>query len=362
MIRRRIPICFIRAYIRSAMTSYIGGLFVEQFVTRYSGPLHRNLKGQRERFCAPNRSSYDMLNVVGPVIFVLMWSTGLVVARAIVSHASLGTFLFVRMMLSAGLLGGIALLMKEKWPSPKQLLLHLSAGALLHGVYLCAAYWTVARGMPAGIMSLMGSMQPLVTAAALFFIDREVPPTRTLAGLATAFAGVVCVLAPALSNNGYGHIGVSNIVAAITAVIGMTAGTIIQRGRLSSDGVRVSGSIQNAGGAMVALVGMFFGSFGRWDNLPIVWFSLIWSVVGLSVGAVLLLIWMVRSQGAAKMSTLLLAVPALAAAEAWFIFGEKLTFVQIIGFVLAVSGVVVARGKAKALPQQRVQVKKLGNA
>jgi drug/metabolite transporter (DMT)-like permease len=143
-----------------------------------------------------------MLANLAPIVFVLIWSTGLVVARAVVPHASTELFLFVRMALSAVLLGGLAFAAREQWPRRGQLATHLLAGALLHGVYLSAAYWTVAHGMPAGIMSLLGSMQPLVTVIALFLMDGERPSWRTVYGLGIATAGVACVLAPALADTG----------------------------------------------------------------------------------------------------------------------------------------------------------------
>lgn len=284
-----------------------------------------------------------MFSTLAPWFFVLIWSTGLVAARAVAPHASTELFLVVRLLLSAGLLGALAFAAREKWPRGRQLATHLLAGALLHGVYLSAAYWTVAHGMPAGVMSLIGSMQPIVTVAAVFFIYAERPSMRTVVGLGIAIAGVICVLAPALATTGDEHFGVLAVVVAVIAVTGMTAGTMIQRGRLAGDGVRVSASVQNAGGALVALAGMLVGGGYQWDQSPTLWIGLIWSVVGLSVGAVLLLVWMVRIHGATKMSTLLLAVPALAAAEAWILFGEKLGAMQMFGFVLALAGVVLAR-------------------
>ncbi|QYD73051.1 DMT family transporter [Paraburkholderia edwinii] len=297
-----------------------------------------------------------MFSTLAPWFFVLIWSTGLVAARAVVPHASTELFLLVRLLLSAGLLGVLAFAARESWPRGRQLAMHLLAGALLHGVYLSAAYWTVAHGMPAGVMSLIGSMQPIVTVVAMFLIYGERPSMRTVAGLGIAIAGVVCVLAPALgATTGGEHFGVWAIVVAVIAVTGMTAGTMIQRGRLAGDGVRVSASVQNAGGALVALAGMLVGGGYQWDHSPTLWIGLIWSVVGLSVGAVLLLVWMVRIHGATKMSTLLLAVPALAAGEAWILFGEKLGAIQMLGFVLALAGVVLARRVATPSPPKKEQ-------
>jgi drug/metabolite transporter (DMT)-like permease len=284
-----------------------------------------------------------MFTSLAPIIFVLIWSTGLVVARAAVPHASVELFLTIRLVLSAALLAALAVFARESWPRGKQFAMHLVAGALLNGVYLSAAYWTVAHRMPAGIMSLIGSMQPVVIVIATFALFGERPSLQTVAGLGIAVVGVVAVLTPGLSDSANEHIGALSIVVALIAVMGMSAGTLIQRGKLAGDGVFVSASVQNAGGALVAFFCMLGSGTYQWDQAPALWASLAWSVLGLSVGAIILLVAMVRSHGATKMSTLLLAVPVLAAIEAWLLFGERLTMVQITGFVIALAGVVLAR-------------------
>ncbi|RFU49080.1 DMT family transporter [Paraburkholderia sp. DHOC27] len=287
-----------------------------------------------------------MLSTIAPVLFVLVWSTGLVVARAVVPHASAEMFLFARMALSAAVLAALALSGREPWPRRSQFTMHLLAGAMLHGVYLSAAYWAIGHGMPVGVMSLLGSMQPLVSVIALFLMTGERPSSRTVVGLATGIAGVTLVLFPALDGIGHQPITLWTALIAILAVIGMSVGTLLQRGRLANDGVRVSASVQNAGGALVALVAMLTSGSYEWTPSFTLWFSLLWSVLGLSVGATLLIVWMVRAHGVTKMSALLLAVPGLAAIEAWFLFGERLTVTQIAGFGLALMGVVLARSMA----------------
>ncbi|WP_158937318.1 DMT family transporter [Burkholderia sp. S171] len=289
------------------------------------------------------------LSTIAPALFVLIWSTGLVVARAVVPHVSTEMFLFVRMSSSAALLAVLAFRGGEQWPRRSQLKMHLLAGAMLHGVYLSAAYWAIAHGMPAGVMSLLGSMQPLVSVIALFMINGDRPASWTVVGLGAGIAGVALVLFPALAGTGHQQITVWTAFIAILGVTGMSVGTILQRGRLAKDGVRVSASVQNAGGALVAVVGMLAGGSYEWTESPTLWFGLLWSVLGLSVSATLLLVWMVRVHGVTKMSALLLAVPGLAAIEAWLLFGERLTVVQIAGFALASVGVVLARSTVPRL-------------
>jgi drug/metabolite transporter (DMT)-like permease len=286
-----------------------------------------------------------MFASVAPVLFVLIWSTGFLVARAVVPHAAPAPFLVARLVLTVGVLGIAAMMARESLPRGRRLGLHLLAGAMLHGFYLCLSWWAVARGMPAGIMSLLGALQPLATAAAGATLFGERLPARGWAGLAIAIVGVACVLLPALERTGVGGIDLAGAAAAIVAILAMTAGTMIQRGSLAGDPILVSGAVQNGGGAIVALLATLLIGQYRWDGTPALWLGLGWSVLLLSSAGLSLLVWMVRHQGATRVTVLLLLVPALAAIEAWWLFGERLLPVQIAGFVLALGGVLLARAR-----------------
>jgi drug/metabolite transporter (DMT)-like permease len=105
--------------------------------------------------------------------------------------------------------------------------------------------------------------------------------------------------------------------------------------------------VQNGGGTLVALAAMLAVGDYRWDGSAVLWAGLAWSVVALSAIGLGLLVWMVRHQGATRVSALLLLVPALAAVEAWALFGERLVAVQLLGFALALGGVLLARVRAR---------------
>ena len=288
-----------------------------------------------------------MIALVASILFVLIWSTGFIVARATVPHGAPELILSVRLTLTALLLGLIALKAGQRLPPGKRLRLHLVAGAMLHGLYLTVSWWAVYHGMPAGIMSLLGALQPLMVAVASVALMGERLPGRAWAGLAIAILGVGCVLMPAIERSGMGGIPVLPAVAGLLAVIAMTGGTLIQRGTISGDGIWISGAVQNAGGAMVAIMAAATIGEVRWDNAPLLWIGLGWSVLGLSAGGLSLLVWLVRTQGPTRMSMLLLLVPPLAAIEAWALFGERLGPVQLAGFALALAGVLLGRSQGR---------------
>jgi drug/metabolite transporter (DMT)-like permease len=79
-------------------------------------------------------------------------------------------------------------------------------------------------------------------------------------------------------------------------------------------------------------------------NLTIV-LVLAWSVIGLSLGGIGLYLLLIRKGEVSRAATLIYLVPPAVAIEAYLLFGETLTLVQIIGMVVTVMGVVLASRK-----------------
>jgi drug/metabolite transporter (DMT)-like permease len=65
----------------------------------------------------------------------------------------------------------------------------------------------------------------------------------------------------------------------------------------------------------------------------------------LSIGAIFLLMAMIREGAMSKVSSLFYLVPAVTAVIAWVLFGEDLTLVQIFGMALATLGVGLATAR-----------------
>ncbi|MEW6344281.1 MAG: DMT family transporter [Paraburkholderia sp.] len=292
-----------------------------------------------------------MLATFLPAVFVVLWSTGFVVARAITPFADPNLFLLARFGGTALLFALAAGFARAAWPRGRDLVKHLFAGALLQGVYLGAGYWAVAQGLSAGVMALLGALQPLLTAALAAPLFGERLSRRGWAGMALGLAGVALVLQPKLAASaphlphaeqggapGWLVVGVS-----ILAVGAITAGTLFQKTSLASADLRSASAVQNFGAAIVAaLLALALGEH-RWVASPTLWASLAWGIVMLSGIGVTLLVWMVRRGDAARATALLFLAPPLAALEGYVGFGETLLAVQIAGFAVALLGVLLAR-------------------
>jgi drug/metabolite transporter (DMT)-like permease len=283
-----------------------------------------------------------MRHFIVPTLFVLIWSTGFIVAKAVVPHADLQLYLVARFALTALVTGLAALAVRADWPRGKGLLLHLLAGVLMQGIYLCASYWSIVHGMAAGVMALLGALQPLFTALYLAVAIRARFGIKTWAGLLVGFAGVACVLAPKLAASGTGSLTALSILSALLSVAAITAGALTQKWLPRVD-LRSAACIQNVGGAVTAALMTLLAGSTYWDNTVVLWGALLWAVLVPSVVGTTLLMWMMRHGEATKVTALLLLAPPLAAVQAYFLFRETLSPLQFVGFTLALVGVLLAR-------------------
>ncbi|MGL5448258.1 MAG: EamA family transporter, partial [Rhabdaerophilum sp.] len=105
------------------------------------------------------------LVTVAPALFVLIWSTGWIVAKYAAPFADPLTFLTIRFACAFALMAVIALIVRAEWPkSPMSYGHAMTSGVLLHAVYLGGVWWAIAQGLPAGISALIAAIQPLMTA------------------------------------------------------------------------------------------------------------------------------------------------------------------------------------------------------
>jgi drug/metabolite transporter (DMT)-like permease len=68
-------------------------------------------------------------------------------------------------------------------------------------------------------------------------------------------------------------------------------------------------------------------------------FSLVWLVLPLSIGAILILYYLLARSSAASVSSLYYLVPAVTAVEAYFLFGETISLITACGTLVTIIGV-----------------------
>ena len=279
-----------------------------------------------------------------PITFVLLWSTGFIIARYGMPHSEPMTFSFLRF---AGvlliMLPAIAL-MKAEWPSGSQARHIAVAGLLLQAGYLGGVWAAVRHGMSAGLVALIVGLQPIITAWFSAYIAERIT-TRQWAGLLLGLSGVALVVWAKLSitNLSWLSLGLAGLALAC-----ITVGTLYQKKFCPSFDLRTGSAIQFAVSALACLPFMYL-----FETREITWHpemigALAWAIFGLSIGAISLLFIMIREGAATKVTSLLYLTPPTTAMMAWILFNEPITLLTVTGTLLTVLGVwwVVSQGNS----------------
>lgn len=285
-----------------------------------------------------------------PLLFVLIWATGFIVARLVAPHVDPMTFLSVRFVLSAALFAAIAAAVRAAWPvGLRGWRDALVAGVLMQGLYLGGVFWSVRHGLPAGISALVTGLQPLLTAILAFpLLGERVGPVRW-AGIAVGFGGALLVLSPQLRPGPDGILIVPLLVCG-AGMVGMTFGTIWQKRTASTADLRTNASVQFIGAAAVSIPVAALTEAGRFDMVWQAWTGLAWAVCGLSFGAISLLLILIKRGAVAGVASLFYLVPPVVAVLAFVLFQEALTPIQVLGMAVAAAGVAVASRPVAARP------------
>ncbi|GHD18865.1 DMT family transporter [Tianweitania populi] len=283
-----------------------------------------------------------------PALFVVLWSTGFIGARYAMPYAEPLGFLAIRFGLSFVILL-CALLILRKPRLPARIAMHAAiAGALLHGVYLGFVFWVIHEGFPAGLTAAIVSLQPVLVAIFAALILRETVTWRQWMGIALGLVGTVLVLLPKL---GFTDPGVTpmTIAGCVLALLGISAGTLWQK-RFVGQADLLAGTLwQYLGATVVMLIPAMLLEEGRLTWNPSLVLSLLWLVFGLSLGAIFLLMAMIKNGAVSKVSSLFYLVPSVTALMAFVLFGEQLELVQLAGMVLVGAGVALATRQGSTL-------------
>ncbi len=277
-----------------------------------------------------------------PLLFVSIWATGFVVARLVAPHVDPLTFLAYRFVLSASAFAGIAAAVRAPWPrGVRGWRDALVAGVLMQGVYLGGVFWSVRHGLPAGISALVTGLQPLLTAMLAFPLLGERVGAHRWAGIGLGFGGALLVLQPQL-RAGPGGVLIAPLLACGAGMVAITLGTIWQKRTASTADLRTNAAVQFIGAAVVTIPVAALTEAGRFDASWQAWTGLAWAVCGLSLGAISLLLILIKRGAVAGVASLFYLVPPVVAVLAFALFGEQLSAVQVAGMAVAATGVAVA--------------------
>jgi drug/metabolite transporter (DMT)-like permease len=293
---------------------------------------------------SPRRAveSHDSLVRVAPWLFIVIWSSGYVVAKLASPHAEPLTFLLVRYAGVLVVMATLAAIARAPWPPLRQTGHIAVAGIGIQAGYLGCVWVVIAQGMPAGVVALIVNLQPVLTAVAGPLVGERVSRYQWL-GLVLGFAGVALVVSTKLGTGTGMTIG--TVALSVVALVSMTAGTLYQKRFCPTFDLRTGQVVQFAASFLVTLPFALAGEDLRIEWTAEVVGALLWSVFVLTGGGISLLFIMIRHGAATRVTSYLYLVPPVTAIMAWLMFGEVFQPIAAAGMALTIAGValVVAR-------------------
>ena len=274
-----------------------------------------------------------------PAVFVLIWSTGFIVARYGMPHAPPMKFLAVRYALSFLCFLLWIRISGVRWPQSRGQWAHLAVtGVLMHAVYLGGVWAAVKAGMGAGLSSLIVGLQPVLTAVWLSASGSRVTGRQWL-GLSLGLAGLVLVVSRKFAQGSAGDTATAfNVALAVLALLAITIGTLYQKRFVQPCDVRSANAVQLLAALAVTLpLALLESEAMRW-NIELAG-AMAWSVLGLTLGGSSLLYLLIQRGAAASVTSLMYLVPPTTALVAWVLFSEPVTAVTLAGTALTAFGV-----------------------
>ena len=272
-----------------------------------------------------------------PAVFVLIWSTGFVVARYGMPHAPPLGFLTLRYALSVFAFGIWIAITRAAWPRGRAQWWHLSvSGLLMHAGYLGGVWMAVKAGIGAGTVALVVGLQPVLTAVWLSASgSAHAVAARQWAGLVLGLVGLLLVVSHKL---GAGEVTAWNLSLSLFALVSITAGTLYQKRFVAPCDVRTANTVQLAA-ALLITAPLAWLEGGAWDAHPELIGAMAWSVLVLTLGGSSLLYLLIQRGAATAVTSLLYLVPPCTALMAWLLFAEPISALTLAGMALTAFGV-----------------------
>lgn len=271
-----------------------------------------------------------------PVVFVLIWSTGFIVARYGMPHAPPLSFLVIRYVLSLMCFLAWIAVARVAWPQSRSQWLHLGmTGIFMHAGYLGGVWIAVKAGMGSGLVALIVGLQPVLTAIWLSSTGGKIAG-RQWVGLLLGFMGLAMVVSRKFGQGGEATL--VNLMFAVGALASITVGTLYQKRFVTPCDVRTANSVQLGAAFLVTLPLALLESESMHWNVALAG-AMAWSVLVLTLGGSSLLYLLIQRGAAASVTSLMYLVPPVTAFIAWLLFDEAITAMTLAGTVLTAAGV-----------------------
>ena len=274
-----------------------------------------------------------------PFIFILLWSSAFITTKPIIDYSDPFAALAFRFALVA--LGFLIFSIYSRQKiivSKKNFLQSFFSGVLFHGFYLGGVFYSISIGMPTGLAALIVTLQPILTNALSGPILKEKVSIKQWIGVLLGFIGASLVLGFEIGSK----IPTAGLIATIIALIAITSSTLWQKTISNNLPLSVSNMNQALGGFSfhLLIIIFFVDPYIEFSKTFIIAMS--HQIFLVSFGAFTILMFLIKKNSASKTVSIFFLIPPTSAFMAWFFLNEKLSNLDILGFLIATIGVYIA--------------------
>ena len=276
---------------------------------------------------------------VFPFIFIILWSSAFITTKPLTDNSDPFSALAFRFFLVSLGFAIYSIYTKQKLlVNKKNIFESLLSGVLFHGLYLGGVFYSVSKGMPTGIAALIVTLQPILTNALSGPILNEKVTFKQWLGVILGFIGSAMVLGLDIGV----EIPVLGLAATIIALLAITTSTLWQKKISNNLSLGVSNFYQAVGGFLfhIIIIILFANPYINFTKTFLV--AMAHQVFLVSFGAFTILMFLIKKNSASKTVSIFFLIPPTSALMAWFFLGEKLSNLDIVGFLIATAGVYIA--------------------
>ena len=279
-----------------------------------------------------------------PFIFIILWSSAFITTKPLIDNSDPFSALAFRFFFVAVGFYLFSIYSKQSVIiNKKNLVESLFSGVLFHGLYLGGVFYSVSVGVPTGIAALIVTLQPVLTNVLSGPMLGEKVKAKQWIGVMLGFFGAVLVLGWDIGS----EIPLFGLVATIVALISITASTIWQKKLSNNLPLSVSNFYQAAGGCLfhIFVILVFAEPYINFTKTFLIAMS--HQIFLVSFGAFTILMFLIKKNSASKTVSVFFLIPPTSAFMAWLFLNEKLTTLDLVGFIIASIGVYVATRGSK---------------
>ena len=283
----------------------------------------------------PNKKVIQIFNII-PIIFVILWSSAFITSKIIVDNGPP----FLSLSIRFGIVALFFFLFfiffsKNKYISFKAFKDASISGLLFHGLYLGGVFFALSKGISATLIALIVSLQPILTSfLAKIYLNETLTKFQCM-GIILGFSGASLIIISDLIDG-------LTLIAFFSGIIGLISSSlgIIWQKKIGSD-LSLSGNnfLQALSASIfhLFLALCFEEFFINFSNDFILAMS--WQIFAVSLGAFLILMWLLSINKANETSSLFFLVPPVSALLAFLILEETFTSFDFLGLFLSCLGV-----------------------